>query len=134
VCGVRCAVCGTLIHAVCTVCAAVCGSTRGSVRMCGSVRQCAIVRQCTAVRSDVYGSAGGIMWQCTCPCAAVRAVECGSACSSVRLSCSMRQCAAVCGSVRQYGSVRLSGNAAVCSWAAVCISSNKFKIHSYEFV
>jgi|AntRauMFilla1563_2_1112583.scaffolds.fasta_scaffold314748_1 hypothetical protein len=43
--GVRCVVCGTLIHAVCAVCAvcaAVCGNVRGSVRLsgcaCGSVR------------------------------------------------------------------------------------------------
>jgi hypothetical protein len=41
-CGVQCAVCGTLIHAVCAMCAAVCGNVRGSVRLsgcaCGSVR------------------------------------------------------------------------------------------------
>jgi hypothetical protein len=29
----RCAVCGTLIHAVCAVCAAVCGNLRSSVRL-----------------------------------------------------------------------------------------------------
>jgi hypothetical protein len=53
VCGVRCAVCGTLIHAVCVVCAAMCGTltlavcavcaavcdnVRGSVRLSGCVR------------------------------------------------------------------------------------------------
>ena len=33
VCSVQCAVHGTLIHAVCAVCAAVCGNVRGSVRL-----------------------------------------------------------------------------------------------------
>jgi hypothetical protein len=32
------AVCGTLIHAVCAVCAAVCGNVRSSVRLSGCAR------------------------------------------------------------------------------------------------
>jgi hypothetical protein len=43
--GVRYAVCGTLIHAMCAMCAAVCGSARG----CVAVRQRAAVRQCGSV-------------------------------------------------------------------------------------
>jgi hypothetical protein len=133
-CGVRlCAVWGILLNAVCAVCAVVCGSERGSVRGCAAVQQCATVRQCTAVRTDVCGSARGCVGQCTCPCAAVREVVCGSVCSSVRLSGSVRQCEAVCDSVRQCGSVQLSGSTAVCGRAAVCIFSNKFKIYSYKF-
>ena len=50
VCSVQCAVHGTLIHAVCAVCAAVCGSVRG----CAAMRQCAAVRQCTAAHTDKY--------------------------------------------------------------------------------
>jgi hypothetical protein len=105
------AVCGVRHFNSCNVCG-VHSSMWQCARLCGSVQQCAAVcgsaavRQCTAVRTDVC--------------------------------CSVRQCATVCDSVRQCaavsGSVRLSSSAAVCSWAAVCISSNKFKIHSYKFV
>jgi hypothetical protein len=57
VCGVRCVVCGTLIHAVCRR-AVVCGSTRCYVRLSSSMCEfsvvhaamcgCPAVRQCAA--------------------------------------------------------------------------------------
>jgi hypothetical protein len=79
----RCAVCDTLIHAVCAVCTAVCDGARGRVWLCGSAAVCG--------SAALYGSAHGCLRQCTrmcavctCPCAAVRAVMCSSACSSVR--------------------------------------------------
>jgi hypothetical protein len=70
VCGVRCAMCGTLIHAVGAVCAAVCGSAHGSVWLCGSA--CGSVRQYAAVRL------------CARQCMAVRsAAVCGSPAESI---------------------------------------------------
>jgi hypothetical protein len=40
VCGIWCVVCGTLIHAVCAVCAAVCGNVRGCVRLSSGAAVC----------------------------------------------------------------------------------------------
>jgi hypothetical protein len=87
-------------------CAQQCAALSVSAAVCGSVWQC--VQQCVAVRAAVCGSAHdsvcavrmivcisvlGTVWQCAQRCAA--------------LSSSVRQCAAVCGSVRQQcGSLR----------------------------
>jgi hypothetical protein len=80
---------------------------------------------------------------CGVRCVAFKFVQCAAVCSSVRYRAhgSGWQCGSVCGSVRgsvqvpgsARGSVQLSSGAAVCGSPAVCIFSNKFKIHSYKF-
>jgi hypothetical protein len=133
VCGVRCAVHGLLLHGVCdiaavcpvglaqcvAVLAAVCGCLVVHEAVCGCPADCRCsgsVRGCVRQCADVRGSTRG-------QCVAVRAVVCGSACGSVvRLSSSA------------HGNVRLSGSAAVCCCAPVCIFLNKFKICSCKFV
>jgi hypothetical protein len=116
---VRCAVCGTLIHGVCTVCAAVCGS----VRLCGS--------------AAVYGSAHGCLRQCTRMCAAVHLPVCGSARGSVwqcfQQCAAVRQCAAVCGSGAVCGCLAVQRCAAVRRSACFQINSKCIRINSYEF-
>jgi hypothetical protein len=132
----RCAVCSVrhLIHAVrqCAalrevVCCRACGSVRlpGSATVCGSTAVYGSAHACVRQREDMCGCAPGRVRQCARWCLAV------CACDSVRLSDSS---AAVFGSMRPCGSVRLSGTAAVCSSsAAVYIFSDIFKICSYKF-
>jgi hypothetical protein len=79
----------------------------------------------------VCGSAHGSVWQCAQQYVVVRAAVCG--CPAVQQCMAVRQCAAaraaVCGRVQQcaagFGRVRqgvaVSGRAAVCGNAAVCI-------------
>jgi len=82
-------------------------------------------------------------------CHCVQCKVCGVRCVAFEFTqCAAAVCGRTHGRVRQYGSVRggvrmsgsarsnvrLSSGAAVCSSAAVCIFSNKFKIYSYEFV
>ena len=108
VCSVQCAVCVSLIHAVCGS-AAVCSSAHSSVWQC--LRQyaaslCGSARMCAAVNVSVCGSAHSSVWQCLRQCAAVRqrTRQCAAVCGSAAVCCSS---AAVCGSVQQCGSVHI---------------------------